>query len=751
MAKKATSWDDKKYHQKIMDILNRSVTSDTTRRVRLAENWDYYYGMGENKSYDNLLTLYETKGTEKATPFVKINFNSIFPKLRLLIGELIARGFEPHLWSNNRDAESRRLKLKNQLRFQMQMQSLYKDMAARTGVAYGINDNLPQSEAELQELMSADNPNSIKLDTEVALEAALRHTTKLYRYHDLRRALFLDFNITNESHVKTVVRNGFPQFRRVNPYNMLIDTACEDRYLSDATYFGEVRYMSIPDCIEEYDLTTDQMNDLLNRYDVNSNDWYGFQELDNAYGLSPFARFHQGWNNHKFDRVLVVEVEFLDTKEISYKQTYDSHDNEHTHIYVGEHKSSRLSTKEKKDKRSKLEKKRIQIWRKATLIGGEYICNTGEVPNRITSLDNPTICKSNYVSVIGDYTSGYSVSLVDRLKKMQDLKNYVLTRMQMEITKHMGGLVAIDVAKIAKFYGKGADASKNLLLNAKAHGVVYFDSSKGDTIPGDSRPLSSFSVDQVALIQESLQIADWVDNEMNKFGINSARQGAMNEGGVLVGVQQRQLAQSSLITEPIYEDFRGFEERLFQRHADQIKICWHKQPELFDAILGTAGINTLASQVEVELDDYSIWIDTAPMSREELVRAAEASLAQGNLQFSDYLEVLTMAKRDVKRAILEFIEKTRKREEQMMQMQQQQMEAQAQMASQEKQFDRQVGLEQIDRKGEWEMKKKGLENQAIQQAKAMERDAKLRKIEADVEQQNMDRFMKPKNEETVNS
>ena len=672
----------------MLSLMRRSITIDAWKRMSVEKFFDAFFGDRTSEEYQSLLTYHEQSETHNNTPYTPISFNTIAPRFELLLGDLEARGFELGVEAINQAAIERKNLFKKQLQYQMNMQPVYEQMAEYTGLPFGLNNNLPKNIEELEAYMDEYRDLYEEL-IEAALEEYLDDTKYSYR----RAKIFLDLLTTGRVHNKIEYYNGKPFIKRIPPRRAIFDLGSEDSFLEDQSYFLEYDYMPIPQALEFFDMTSDVMEEMIGLYERNEykNHWNGLEQGEERL-FSPFALYgERGWRDTMYDRVLVITAEWIDYETVTRKVTYDPHGNQHIHVYFGKDKASKLTTKEKKDTRSSLEQKKIQVVRHASLIAGNYVTNFGIKKNEQRRFSRPELTELSYQSYVHHKNGTQWQILAKLLMPLQDMKDYVLTIMQKEITKNVGSLVAVDIAKIADFYGVDEEAMQNLLHNIKAFGVVAYDSSKTTSqYPGQGGnpvPFNKLDSQMQGSILEALQIAQYLDAEMDRMsGVNESRSGTMGERK-LASVGQMEMMQLSKITESLFRGFTGFEEYCFERLSNYIALAWKYQPERYERLVARLGVS-LPDDFEIDVQEYKAYITTSPQDRNGLMQAMQMSLAQGNLAHDDFLLIsMLMSERGgMKKAIKKYlkIQEKRRKEAQEMEAKRQQLMQQQQQGELEK-------------------------------------------------------------------
>lgn len=722
------SWTKEQYKNYVYDLLTRTSTPEASRRLSIARAFDYYYGKSENRGYANLLTLHETKLTTGTSPFVKLNFDNISPKLKLLMGDLYDRGFELHVNAKNREAYKRKTAFASQLRFQMNMQKFFKKAAQFTGVEFGVNNNLPQNDEELQKYMEG-----YKDFYEEVIEHELKDCSEETMYAYTRRNAFLDLLVSNEIHYDLEWKDGLPYLRRVSPLHCLQDFLSEDDFRRDQVKFIEAYYIPIPDAISFYGIKQEKMKEMLEQYQKGF--WKYWSGIETTYHnltyklFAPFEKHGVGsWNGFGYSHMLLYRAKWKDIETKTQKTTWDTHGNMHVHNYLGYNKRAKLTQTEQAIPRNAVDTGQIEVVRHATLLGGDILVDWGKTGNYLRSYRNPHKVVFPVTSLTMDYNNYESVSLVDRLGAIQDFMDYILTKMQVSITTAIDGAVLVDIAKIPDFYisKDKTKAQQNFIQTLKTYRVGFYDSSKDEVYnPAMGKPIEAIDVKTQNTIMETIHLASFLQQQMDAIsGINEARQGAVAPRQ-LSSTTQMGIRQSGAMTASLFQAFEGFESLAWSKLAMAYAMVLDNDEEYSQEVAARIGRLTLPD--DFSFQDYSARIEVLPMSRTKLEGYIDLALAQGNLRFGDALRLLERSRNDLRGAIKEFISIEEKREAQMIQMRQQ--ELQAKIASDQQKAAQQAkqALDVAKTKGEYDVEKSRVISDGDYASKRLEVQQKDRK------------------------
>ncbi len=733
--------DEEWYKSNIVAIMGSTLNgSFYNTRESIVENNNYFNGEYDLDRFTGITESFSDRGEE--LPAIWLDFNSIRPKIHLLQGELIKRGFEIHVGAINKEAKSRRLDFKKNVVAQMYLRDVVANLKDEYDVDVPLAEELPDKIEELEDFVSSN----YKDNHELIMEYIIRYNIEMYKWKYKRLRLFRDICVVGRCFIKNEIRNGYPQFRTLNPINVVYDHNSDDDFLSDCTYFGEVDYMGIEDIIEKYNLSKKEVDELY-KYGKDGAStllWTGAIVSDR---LSIFLPYNEIDNQ---TRALVFQAEWLDYKDVKVKLSSDSYGNEHIH-YLDERKLNMLKDKlneidkkENPDLYEKMKKqvsnasnsfkltpkeieagakiitRKIKTVRTATLIAGNIIKEFGELKNITRDFSNPSNTTLSYQALIPNYVNRKNLSKVDELKGIQDLKNILLFKIQLEIAKSGGKGMVIKEDMLPEGY-----KMKDVMYYLKAFGIMPGVSGK-EGYPENTKPIEQFDMSLSSTVSEIINIVIYLDAQMDKIsGISDIRQG-QTQTGQLVGVTQASLVQSSMITEHLFDLFYQFEEHVFQKHADLVKILWAKKRDKFAPVLGDINMNFLESDVDVDLDDYAIFVKVTPplLRDEELIKQLVMQAWQGGgIEMSEMLDLLDLIMHDdIKQAYYNLKRKAKKREK--LKAQIQQAEQQARMA--EKMADIQRGATTARVEGEYGLEKQKMKGRQDLDKTTMKEQGKSR-------------------------
>lgn len=672
--------------QFVQAITSRSIMAGYTSRYALFnECVNFYLGLQSGDEFDFL----QRSEDGEVLPAKWMDFGKIAPKIDLLVGELIKRSYKIDVKACNKDALSRKMDQKNKLLIDMRFQPIAEELENQFGLPLQQDSGfVPETEKDLDIYMN----KTYKETSELVMRAILNYLKKIDGWDYQRIALFRDLLIFGCAFARNEVIDGMPHMERKDPRYIIFDVNAKDDFLSDATFWGEVQYMSIGEVIKAYpDIKAEELHAAYKSYqDFNSNQTY-FASLSQDFG---FIDQTTRLSIFKVDggelRILVVKGYWQDYKELNHKYSEDKFGQTH------------IKKLEKASKSEKVKKTTLQIWRKGTLIGGRFMRDWGIMENQDRSIDNIATTTPPYIALIPNYFNGVMMSKVNRLRPLQNLKNIVMYNTQLKIATSGGKGFIYDIAQLPK----GWDIHTAIKYLRTAN-IGFIDSSTEGG--GTYNQFKEFDMGISQSVETLLKICQFIDNEMDQVsGVNEARQGIMEGASQTVGVTNSMLVQSNLSTELYFNLFSQFFSKILNKQAGLAKIAWAGK-EKFAPIIGDVGVNFLKQDVDLDLNDYDIFINEVPPAigdQQMLTQLVMAGLQSGSvtllqavkiLMEKDIDESINMLEKDLDEA--QDQQQAQQQQELAMQQQQMQMEQQSQQqANQAK-----IGQNQI--KGQSDLQK----------------------------------------------
>jgi len=720
---------DESYHKQfVQNIASKSLFSGySERRAMMEECVNFYLGLQSGEEFDFL----QKAEDGEVLPAKWMDFNKIAVKIDLLIGELSQRGYKINVKAYNKDAISRKLEEKDRLLTEMRFQPIAQMLEEDNGIPLQSDEAfIPETPQQLDIYMD----KTYKEKSEIVMRAILSYLRKYDNWDYERIATFRDLLIMGCAFLKNEVVDGIPKLQRVDPRYMIFDVNAKDDFLSDSTYWGEVCYMSLGEIVKTYKISKKEFEEAFKTY----SDWsqnqiqYAQYSVDFSF-VDRNSRMRLFKNEGGEIRALVIKGYWQDFKVMKHKISPDKYGQEH------------IKRVEEEKEGERVDKTPIQIWRQGTLIGGKFLKDFGVMKNQDRSVDNIATTTPPYVALIPNYLNGAIVSKVQRLKPLQNLKNIAMYRVMLEIGRSGGKGFIYDIAQLPK----GWDIH-TALKYLRTTGISFVDSSVEGA--GSFNQFKDIDMGLSQSVTQFLELSMFLDREMDSIsGVNEARQGLVQGASQAVGVTNSALLQSNLSTSMYFTLFSQMFTKAMNKQAGLAKIAWAGK-ERFAAIIGDTGINFLEEDIELDLNDYNVFIEEVPpaMADQQMfyqlvmagVQSGQVPLVQAMkvLMEKDVDEAIIMLELEMKKAEqaqAEQQDQLAQQEQQAMMAQQQQAEQANQAKLQTQQMKSQAEMQKIMTQGKLDLKqgvlgfKQSLAmkkiDMAIQQQKAKEQAAKRAK------------------------
>lgn len=677
-SKKNKEW----YRQAVESITNRSLNQTyTINYVMMNECVNFFQSLNTGDEYKYL----QEAADGETLPAKWKDLNRIRPKLSVVTGEFLEKGYDINVKAINTEAVSRKLAKKQETLVKMWLQPAAQMVEQSTGIPVTSGEPLPENEQELDDYYSTE----YKETSEFVMESALKWLARRFKWDYTRMQMFVDMLIMGRCFAKVELVDGLPRIRRIDPRLMIFDTNASDDFLSDSTYFGEVRYMGVAEAIQEYNLSKEEIEELktgqrdpsFTHISSSPQDFLTRKDNQILYYKQEAGEL----------RVLVVTAYWADTKPYNKKISKDSYGNEH------------VKNVDEKEKGPDIKQNRIKTWRKGTLIAGKVLKDWGEMENQPRDIDNLGYTCSPYVCCIPFFLNGVGVSIAQLLKPLQNLKNIIAYNLELAMARAGAKGFIYDLAQLPE----GVDF-ETAIKYLRVWGIGVIDSKK-DGIQSTYNQFSTFDMTLSDSVIQYINIMTMVDAEMDAIsGINEARQGQAAGASQAVGVTQSLLLQSNLSTAPLFRLFRMFSSDCFNLQAKLVKVSWAGK-EKYAPIIGDTGVDFLNEDIGLDLNDYGVFVEEVPPMLDDLSSFREfvtAAVQAGSLDFIDALELIQ--ERDVRIATRKYRKAINKKEQKQMQYEQMMMQQQAEAEAQAQAQAEAAKAEAEERKANAQMQVEGI-------------------------------------------
>ena len=327
-------------------------------------------------------------------------------------------------------------------------------------------------------------------------------------------------------------------------------------------------------------------------------------------------------------------------------------------------------------------------------------------------MDNPYYCKLGYTGFIYEATNSKSVSIVDRLKSYQYLRDIIAYKLQLVFASDIGKVLLMDMAQIPRSEGIDIEKWMYYLKEMKIAFVNSFEEgTKGmaqGKLAGDRfNQFTSLDLSLTQSVQQYINYLQYIDQQIyNVSGVNQQRMGKIHQDEAVTNVEAARTS-SETITHYLFDAHNEVRRRLYEGLIEVAKIAWRngKVTQYINDDLGLDILNL--EEFEFENSEFSVFVSNQAKDKEikfKLDQLAKVAMEQGKADLSTMIDTVV---NDSPKDIINILKATeaahyqRQQEQQQaeQQAQQQQVEAQKQMHAEElqnKQADRELKQYEID-------------------------------------------------------
>lgn len=729
--------DDNKWGKLTINaVIGRSTFTTNSWKLWLKKLYDYYNGNIDINDY-KLITEPFGKPIEGEWADVE-NYPIIKPKVDLLRSEYNKRPKKDMVYVVNDDVVTNMTESLND-ELNKSLETLFVNKLNELGVPTGVESE----EVELPERVK-ENFESTYLDKRAINGQKAINYIKVQQHLDEKLDLnFFHALVAGEIYSKKDVVHNEVTYETVNPLDIDFDKDPDLQFVEDGDWVVRRKYMHPSGIIDTF-------YDKLSEEDVKMIDTLAIQGpaitsnsaiyFDRSTGFKQWSRLievmHVCWKSRKKIGIVDFIDEFGQPQSLEVDELYKATpDQKLTWYWVSE------------------------VW-EGYRIGTTLFVGIRPIPNQRANLDNLSKCKLPYNGRVMSNVNSTNISLVSLGLPYQKLYNATFHRMKLAMAKMKDDMALIDIN------WKPLNWSMDKWLEyADRVSMLFVDYSK------DSVKMNATHQTRLQLASQTIKLYTdllaFIKQEWDELcGITRQRQGQINSSETVGGVE-RAVLQSSLITETYFTLFEQFKQRDLEGLLDYSKLAWINGKKASYVMPESAGIMYLDIDGSLHSEtEYGIAISDSSKEQERVnaIKQLAQPMMQNGIAASAIAEVLdsdTIAQAKTK---LKVAERKLQEYEQFVAKQQQE----GNMALEEKRkealaLQQEYALEQINRKGEWDMRKaeltalaidEGDDNLAIQESmieaglKEKELALKNKEIDSnimnDLSRQNHERQLKDK-------
>jgi hypothetical protein len=630
------------------------TTKFNRERKKDYENYLLYNGVFDTKTFEYVTNTYGI-----SSPARLVNHPIIAPKIDLLVGEFMSQPLEFTVEAINEAAVNKKLDRKVAIVAEKIMRGVRREMEAELEISFEDQD------VGVQE-MPEDIDKFLKLNGREQVEQlvylGIQHLIQKYQLQHVFKQGLYDMSIVSKGFYHVTIKNGDPVPRRVDPRTLIYDMNSDVESLQDSSWVAEERFLTVSEVIDEFGdfLTQDEIVRIEKmRYEgQNSLERYN----------KPYQWYYKDDSSSPM-RIRVIRGVWKSIKMLKVKLSENKYDPERPFRKI-------LPDDYKIRKGDNVEKKAYNDLWTCTMIGHDIVIDARSMPNQVRREENFSETKLPYIGIIKNNVDGITLSIVDSLKNIQILYNIVMYHIELTLARSGGKAVVYDTSQ--KPNGVSLD---DVFYHAKNSGVIPINTKQEGNQVGGFNQFQQIDFTLSNSVQQLINLKMMLEDTAEKLtGISRAREG-FTKSGSAVGVNERSVMQSSLVTQPLVANHVRTIDMVFNYMSDLMKICWGDGKKTVH-FMGEQGAEMMKMMGDIKNNDYSIWVNNSSKDRQmkdKIEAMGQQILSGGGAEgFLQMIKVSNAINAKDAEVILE--QGIEAMQQQQMAMQEQQAAAQEQMA-----------------------------------------------------------------------
>jgi len=693
---------DKGWYKKNIDFAEHILTSDFDLRANFANkrtNYNLRVNIINPKDFERFINPDHLDLESLPASFQHIGIEN--NKINLLLGEYSKRKkeYKAYLSANDQEGVSRK---EEQLK--KELDRTISDIIMNTSI----------SEEEIQERLAKFEKYTRYDFQDIAEITANKILKKEYKQQDFDFTFlttFEDLLTGGEQIVYCNVLGGEPVMRRVNTLN-LFTLGGNSMFIEDSDIIVEYGYLSVGQVIDDYwDELSEADVDFLEKGTLASNstrslglnrdisifDYYGEENALQIFTPNQLATRTFAGAFDSYGNVRVVKVCWRSRRKIGKLKYYDPFDGSEQYDYVDE------KYVPNKELGEEVEWTWVNEWLEGTKIGDDiYVCMR-PVPFAGKSLVNKSKGTPPYIGTVNS-TNDYRVrSLMDIMKPLAYSYDIAYYKRELEIATYKGNFAAINASMIPSGW-KPEEWIRYVTVNKFGWLDPTNEILKGPSQGKSAGAFNTLTATNVQLgdpnaIRMYTELLLDIENTLGKIaGVSGAREGQI-QNREAVGNVEREVAQTSHITEKWFAIDANFRKRALTKFLECCKYAYKKNPKKGQFLLDDMGMEMINQFDEFAMSEFDIHISNSTedtMLFQEIKSLAQAAIQNGQAKIEDLISIAqSESVQETARKLKESSEQIRKEQ---MEQQQQAQESQQQMKQMEIQAEQQKTAIEIEEK-----------------------------------------------------
>ena len=568
---------------------------------------------------------------------------------------------------------------RNQYQEMIEGDMLAKPLLQQIESDFGVNvfqtkeDDLPETDAELELFMQMNYKPSIEIATEEAIDTLFQAS----HYNDTRKRVDYDITCLGIGMAKHMFLPGEGvRVEYVDPANVVYSYT-EDPYFKDTFYWGEIKTVPIGELLKiDPSLTNEDLSEI-SKY---SQSWYDYYNSAQFYENSMFHR----------DTATLMYFNYKTTHTFVYKKKSMADGS-----FKTVQKDDQFNPPQEMMDEGGFEKitKTIDVWYDGIMVMGTNIMlqwKLGE--NMVRPKSASQYAMPNYVACAPKMYKGQLESLVKRMIPFADLIQISHLKIQQVVARVVPDGVFIDADGLNEVdlgTGNAYNPEDALRLYFQTGSVIGRSYTQDGEYNNARVPITQLTANSGASKMQMLigNYNHYLDMIRSVTGLNEARDGSSPDPNSLVGVQKLAALNSNVATRHILNASlyitRTLAECLSIRTADVLEFADFKDE--FAMQIGKYNLSIIEDIKNLYLYDFGVFIELMPDEEQKamLEQNIQMALSKSDINLEDAIDIRELSNLKMANQLLKVKRKAKQAMEQQMQSQQQQMQAQMQMQAQQ--------------------------------------------------------------------
>jgi hypothetical protein len=618
------------------DATSATIGSDENRYVTsYLLNCQYFFGRQTASDYG--FFIQDELGQNTRFPMTR---GMDITKILLHIDGVVRQMIEPlpktiNVTAYSKNAVSQKKELMDFIKLKAQQKVFFDLIEEATGVGFKPIDRDFKTQEELDKYLE-----DFQESMEIAYQNIAKHILLTNRYMPTLAKFSQYVALGGQATIEVYEHGGMIKWRIVPPESAIVDMSKNDDQHEDDDYGGSIMAMSVPDLLDEFDWTEDEVEELQTMAKAQTM-WAQYNTYVGVNGLV-------WWQlNNGVPKVMVVRGQWRSLE--------------------------------------KMDGEWVEVLREGVYIGNKYLKNCKISEGQVWNKMDKTRKRLRFRTVTPNTVLGNNLGIVGMLKRYQDIKDAFATKMIELSSRAVGKSFIVNASKLPE----GLTAP-DVISQLKQSNMIVLEGADIDETPDSKRQNLVETLDwtldpNVRYYMDMISYYDGVISDIINIPQQTRGFQAQYQSAAVVNSN---LQQSTLGMSWYYKNIMTSIKNLLEFSSDYAKLILpEKEDSDLNLVIGDAMVEVLKLEdiKKMQFEDFLLELNPNGLLQEqekEQLKQFAAALAQnGAMSVSNYIKMLQI---DNKTQMYNYFEKVEK-EKQMREEQMQQAQMEAQMAQTEMQ------------------------------------------------------------------